>query len=646
MHTSKHFLNLNLFRNNFFYFLLKFVDPKNNILKRLVLFLLTINICYAQNEKCASHLRLINYLEKNEETKKYRLNLEKETKKFKLSKASNINIPVVVHIVHKNANENISNSQIESQINVLNDDFTRMNNNANNTPFDFLPIISNLQINFCLATIDPNGNPTNGIIRKQTVANDFTSYGNEICYDSLGGSNAWNTKKYLNIWVCDIESGVLGWGQYPAGGDINTDGVVIDFTAFGTNGTATHPYNLGRTSTHEIGHWFNLLHLWGDQICGDDLVNDTPEQEEANYGCKIHPHPSCTNNGDMFMNFMDYTNDACMNSFTQGQKNRVWAAIYNYRNELLNSNGCTNDTLMDNDAGVLKIIQPNNENENCATPIIPRIVLKNFGNSTLHSADIKYNINGGNEIFYNWNGSLNTNETDTFSLPPLTSNGTNHLLIISSLLPNGMPDINTSNDQKTIFFSSINGKNIKLDIMTDNYGHETSWMLLNENNNLIDSAHNLMSNKLYELSYCLNFGCYKFIINDSYGDGFCCNFGNGMYEIAEWPYLNSIVYGNQFLYTDTTHFCITPTKTNYIESESFNIFPNPSQGNIFIKNNKTLNNTPIFANIYNHLGQLIYAEEIDNEMIKLENKINDGIYQLLIYNNNFIYSKKIILQKN
>ena len=134
----------------------------------------------------------------------------------------------------------------------------------------------------------------------------------------------------MNIWVCNIDTGILGWAQFPAGGNPATDGVVIDYDKFGTTGTVSPPYNLGRTTTHEVGHWLNLWHIWGDNNCGDDFVNDTPEQEEANYGCKIHPHPSCNNNGDMFMNFMDYTNDACMNSFTQGQKNRVWSAITYY----------------------------------------------------------------------------------------------------------------------------------------------------------------------------------------------------------------------------------------------------------------------------------------------------------------------------
>ena len=128
---------------------------------------------------------------------------------------------------------------------------------------------------------------------------------------------------YLNIWVCDLGSGLLGYATPPSTFIGDGDGLVIGYRYFGTIGTVQAPYNKGRTATHEIGHWFNLFHIWGDNNCGDDLVNDTPTQEEANFGCKIHPHTSCNNTGDMFMNFMDYTNDNCMNLFTEGQKNRI-----------------------------------------------------------------------------------------------------------------------------------------------------------------------------------------------------------------------------------------------------------------------------------------------------------------------------------
>ena len=277
------------------------------ILKKIIIFLLCVtNLVSAQHRVCGTSNRLINFLDENPSYLIKRQILENLTINFNKTPKSNLTIPVVVHVVYKNANENISNSQIISQIDVLSKDFTRTNTDAFNTPTSFLPVSSDMQISFCLAQQDPYGNPTDGIIRKQTSNSFFPLYGNEIFFDSLGGSNAWNTKKYLNIWVCMIESGVLGWAQLPYGGDVETDGVVIDFEHFGTNGTAINPYHLGRTATHEIGHWFNLFHIWGDSNCGDDLVNDTPTQEEANFGCKAHPHPSCNNTGDMFLTFCSF----------------------------------------------------------------------------------------------------------------------------------------------------------------------------------------------------------------------------------------------------------------------------------------------------------------------------------------------------
>src|SRR5205085_7351896 len=140
-----------------------------------------------------------------------------------------------------------------------------------------------------------------------------------VKYTANGGHDAWNRDQYLNIWVCDL-SGKIGYAQFP-GGPAATDGVVIDYQAFGTLGTASIPFHLGRTATHEIGHWLNLRHIWGDANCGDDLVADTPTQQTDNGGCPSFPHVTCSNgpNGDMFMNYMDYVNDNCMNMFTAGQ---------------------------------------------------------------------------------------------------------------------------------------------------------------------------------------------------------------------------------------------------------------------------------------------------------------------------------------
>lgn len=607
--------------------------------------LISIGNILAQEKTCGSQLRLKKFLNSNPEFLEIRDSLEKNIIDFKNIKHSNITIPVVVHIVYNNQIENISDNQIFSQLDVLNKDFTRTNVDANNTPLSFLPIISDMQINFCLAQQTPNGDPTNGIIRRQTNLQSFPLYGDEIHYDTSGGSTAWDTKKYLNIWVCNIDTGVLGWAQFPAGGNPETDGVVIDYEKFGTNGTVSPPYDLGRTTTHEVGHWLNLWHIWGDNTCGDDFVNDTPEQEEANYGCKIHPHPSCNNNGDMFMNFMDYTNDGCMNSFTLGQKNRVWSAITNYRYELLSSQACNSPINSNSDAGIISILEPNDTNLVCADAIYPKVVLKNYGNNTLSSATIKYNINSNNENTYYWNGYLTPGNTDTITLPVLSSIGNNHILNIRTTLANGSLDINPSNNQTSKIFSSLNGKSISINIRTDNYGNENSWTLTNiDNNYIVDSMNILSNNTTYNLDFCLDYGCYMFVINDSYGDGICCNYGNGYYEILEKISNNYYANINQFLFTDTTYFCIGSTDINN-RLENLQIYPNPSRGKLYLNHENYPNNRIILAKVFNTVGQLVFSKEINNNTIDL-NKLKDGIYYLKLNFDNNNITKIIILNKS
>jgi len=613
-------------------------------LKQLFFILLLVNInLFAQEKNCGSNLRLNQYLKANPEAIQNRLKLEKLTTEFQFQKSTNTTIPVVVHVVYKNANENISDAQIQSQLDVLNQDFTRTNADAFNTPPDFLPIVANTQINFCLAMQTPKGNPTNGIIRTQTANSFFPLFGNEIYYDSLGGSTAWNTEKYLNIWVCETENGVLGWSQFPSGGDPETDGVIIDFEHFGTTGTATYPYDLGRTATHEVGHWFNLFHIWGDNSCGNDWINDTPIQEQANFGCKIHPHTSCSNSGDMFMNFMDYTNDACMNSFTEGQKNRIWASISNWRIGLLTSNGCTPATLANSDAGIISILEPNNQQTNCASPIYPKVVLKNYGATTLNTVTIKYNIDGSTDYYQSWNGNLNNNETDTILLAGIASTGTTHLLNISTENPNNTPDINFSNNEESIIFSSINGEQVQLSLMTDNYALETSWLLLDNNDNIIDSGDSLANNTLYQNMYCLDYSCFKFVINDSYGDGFCCDLGNGNFSIISSIGNNQYAQSIPFTFSDTSYFCIGNTAITE-KNKLFTIYPNPTNGNLWINQEFEFDNTPIFARILNGLGQSILSAKVVNNKIDLS-RLSNGIYQLIIEIKEQKYSQKIIIQK-
>ncbi|MEL6969138.1 MAG: M43 family zinc metalloprotease [Bacteroidota bacterium] len=266
--------------------------------------------------------------------------IERQTRQFlrnSNSRAVNgtITIPVVVHVVYNNGTENISDAQIQSQMDVINADFRRTNSDADNVWSQ----AADSEIEFCLATIDPSGNPTNGITRTSTTRTSFST-NDDMKFDSRGGKDAWPRDDYLNMWVCDISGGILGYAQFP-GGAAATDGVVMDYQYFGTIGTATAPFDLGRTTTHEIGHWLNLRHIWGDGGCGvDDFVGDTPTSDAPNYGCALG-HVSCGST-DMVQNYMDYSDDACMNLYTTGQKDRMRALFDTggFRESLLSSGGC------------------------------------------------------------------------------------------------------------------------------------------------------------------------------------------------------------------------------------------------------------------------------------------------------------------
>jgi hypothetical protein len=239
-------------------------------------------------------------------------------------------IPTVVHVVFKTGVQNVDAAQVRSQIDVLNRDFRKTNSDIGNIPAAFALLAADARIEFQLATTDPDGNPTDGITRTQTNTNAFTD-DDKVKSSGTGGADAWPADQYLNLWVCNLGGGLLGYAQFP-GGPAATDGVVLRHSAFGTTGTAAAPFNLGRTATHEVGHWLNLRHIWGDDgggCSGDDFVADTPNAADSNTGKPSFPHITCNNgpNGDMFMNYMDYTDDDSMFMFTAGQVVRMQACL-------------------------------------------------------------------------------------------------------------------------------------------------------------------------------------------------------------------------------------------------------------------------------------------------------------------------------
>ncbi len=294
------------------------------------------------------------------EYRRRRRQIEIETRQFIARfaaeglRTSVVRIPVVVHVVWNNVEQNISDAQIRSQIESLNKDFRRTNSDAANVPAYFAGVSADSRIEFALAVRDPNCGPTNGITRTHTTMDSFTAESDSIKSAATGGADPWPSDRYLNIWIAPkIYRGfdeLLGYGSFP-GTLAAIDGVVIVNNAFGTVGILHPNYNLGRTATHEIGHWLNLLHIWGPDddsstSCLDsDECADTPNQDGANYGVPlVIPVPvSCGNgpNGDMYMNYMDYTDDIAMFMFTQDQATRMNAALMTARSSILASDGLT-----------------------------------------------------------------------------------------------------------------------------------------------------------------------------------------------------------------------------------------------------------------------------------------------------------------
>ena len=319
----------------------------------LVLLLACMVLNAQQTDKCGS----VTYLHAQQQSDPTLITRMQQIEQFTQNYVQNnpgansravVTIPVVFHVVYSSSAQNISDAKCQAQIDQLNLDYARLNADAANTPSAFASLAANTNIQFCLAVRDPNGNSTTGVIHKSTTSTSFST-NDRVKYSAQGGDDAWPASSYLNIWTCNLSGGVLGYAQFP-GGTAATDGVVVLYSSVGSvaSPTTATPYNKGRTATHEVGHWLNLYHIWGDDgtsCSGSDNVNDTPNQSSENYGCPSYPHTdncSASSPGVMFMNYMDYTDDGCMNMFTQGQSSRMNAlfASGGARVGLLSSQGC------------------------------------------------------------------------------------------------------------------------------------------------------------------------------------------------------------------------------------------------------------------------------------------------------------------
>lgn len=389
------------------------------------------------------------------------------------------NIPVVVHVIHNNepvnsvsatSGNNLNAAQIVDQINILNKDYNGLNADTSLIPTIFKPLLGKFQVNFCLAVVNPTGGvmAEPGIDRIDRNAKGWSAapYSQNYIDATIKPNSIWNTNKYLNIWVCALGNGLLGYATFPNPGSsgvqglsspygsASNDGVVILNTSFGSIGTAqSGAYNKGRTATHEIGHWVGLRHTWGDANCGTDYCNDTPPAQTSNFGCPSFPHNVgvCSGNttGEMTMNYMDYTDDACMQMFTADQKFRAQLILTNstMRAAVITSTVC-NLPAVGNDVGISFVTSPTySQSVNCINYINPIINVTNYGSTTLTSATFTYNADGVSTQSYSWTGSVAPNSSFTVALSQLTvSTAGAHQFNVGVSAPNGGSDNNLSNN--------------------------------------------------------------------------------------------------------------------------------------------------------------------------------------------------------
>lgn len=363
-------------------------------------------------------------------------------------------IPVVFHIVLSNPNL-VTDQQILDQLEVLNNDFAGKNSDSTQISPAFKPLFGKSGIQFTLAQRTPDDEPGNGIERVVASKSSYTTTDTSLKYTALGGADAWDPDRYLNIWICNLSNGILGYGTIPGSSTPLQEGVAVLYSSL--PGNIEGPYNLGRTLTHEAGHFFNLYHIWGDDgggCSGSDFIDDTPNQSDATYGCpgvSVQTDDCATSSpGKLYQDYMDYTDDACMHLFTKQQAVRMEAALSVLRTSLLTSNAAQPVVLKNLDAELKAILEP--VNRVCSTAITPVITLRNKGVQVLTSATIFASIDGGTVITNNWTGSLNSLTSTTVTLQSMTITEGKHQLQVVVFNPNGSNDQDITNDTVTTTF--------------------------------------------------------------------------------------------------------------------------------------------------------------------------------------------------
>ncbi len=574
------------------------------------------------------------------------------------SSKSTITVPVVVHIVYNSSTENISDTRVYEQISILNTDYGGLNTHSMQA-FDN-GLKANTELQFCLAQRTPSGQPTTGIERRQTTLTSFTYVDNAVKYYSKGGLDAWDPTKYINIWVCNLSGGICGYGQFPVGGLTATYGVVINYRYFGKTG-AIAPYNLGGTTSHEIGHCFNLYHIWGDDngLCtGTDYCNDVPNQ--ANYTYGVHTGvltDACmtASPGIMYMNFMDYSDDAVYANFTPDQKARI-AALFvpgGLLYSLTLSDGCTAV-----------------EGASCDTPSGLNATSITGTSATLSwtavSGATSYNIQyrkSGTTTF-----TSTTSATNSMSITGLTSNTTyefqvqaacaitgsySSLAVFTTLLvcTDKYETNNTAKTAKSVtvntainamigtstdvdyfkFANTKTAKNIKITLtnLPANYDialyKADGTTLLYTSKNTGTTSETITYNNAPVATYIIKV----------YGTG-------GVYSASYCYTLTTAISSSTFKFIDDEN-------TGNIIPDGILIYPNPASNNITVSfNSETTKDVEI--TIYDLTGRMVTTnnfkaqEGLNTDVINVSN-LSKGIYIVALKDDNDLLTKKLIIDK-
>ena len=577
-----------------------------------------------------------------------------------------IYIPVVVHVIHNGdaygTNENITDEQVQSQITVMTQDYRRM---AGTPGFNTNAVGADVQIEFVLAKVDPNGNPTNGINRVNLCRDNYNAGSFAEIQDLIDAEvkpqTIWNPTLYMNMWCVNWDgSDLLGYAQFPSNSTslANTDGVVAGYGFFGSSNLATGnfspPFDKGRTMTHEVGHFLGLYHTFqggcaGENNTSGDFCADTPAVASANGGCS--PINSCPTGGnDMIQNYMDYTDDACMNIFTIEQKARI-TSVMNSMQRRASLKTSTKDQpipLFANDAELkLERVCTTAGETSCPTGSGPtvKVTIYNRGTSVLTSAVIAYNINGGTSYNYNWSGNLAQDKFATFDMP--ITNATSGTLNAAITTANGVTDQRATNNSVSTTYTiptlptNYSFNNYVFRLQRDFYGAETTWTLKNQAGTTLYSSIPYSNSTSAVLPTLITQNwtlpsndCYTFTINDTAGDGICCGYGQGYYDIKSTDGTTVVASGASFTSSESKAFSV-----NFLSNETFEtfndiyVFPNPTKS---ILNIAVPSGVEMIKNVavYNYLGQVVAQKNITNQddlSIDTTN-FSNGVYLITVSN--------------